>query len=479
MSDRNSDSPSVAESWESNSNVAPHDAAYTSGSIGHPAILSFWGDFFRVAKSEYDTPKVIDIASGNGTVVECANSAFDGQLSNFTCLDVSAAAINVLKQRFPAVRTIVADACSIPLDSASYDLATSQFGIEYAGLDAMDEITRLIAPGGQLALLLHHQAGGIYREYAASLDALERMQQARFIPYAIAMFEEGFAACRGADRAKYEAAAKQLAPAVQTLESIMMQHGQHVAGDIILRLYTDVGKIHEGIQHYEPSEVLDWLHKMDDELHSFARRMASMRDAAIDSKTFDRLCEGLRKKAYTIKRAEPFTVSGQQLPLAWVLIAVRDSAKDRSKKLAAARSEELAAWPKERLEEAVEEMMRLGVVTDALVEARPVWALPNKIMIGQVRDAGDPTIFKWVISGDVPTDYLDSAVAATPREAARHFAMKWHLESARYQDPSARKTLGPESKQDWDDTGRQLAEKAEALFALVEDKNLWHDSDRF
>ena len=46
----------------------------------------------------------------------------------------------------------------------------------------------------------------------ASLDAIERMQQAKFIPYAIAMFDKGFAACRGADRAAYEAAAKQLAP---------------------------------------------------------------------------------------------------------------------------------------------------------------------------------------------------------------------------------------------------------------------------
>ena len=141
-------------------------------------------------------------------------------------------------------------------------------------------------------------------------------------------------------------------------------------------------------------------------------------------------------------------------------------------------SEELAAWTKEKLDEAVEEMMRLGIVTDALVEARPVWTLPNKIMIGQVRDASDPTIFKWVISGDVPTDYLDSAVASTPREAARHFAMKWHLEAARRQDPSVQKTPGLDPNQSSDHIGRQLAEKAEALFALVEDENLWHDHGR-
>jgi hypothetical protein len=146
-----------------------------------------------------------------------------------------------------------------------------------------------------------------------------------------------------------------------------------------------------------------------------------------------------------------------------------------SGKLHGGGSEELAAWAREKLDEAVEEMMRLGIVTDVLVEARPAWTLPNKIMIGQVRDASDPTTFKWVISGEVPTDYLDSAVASTPREAARHFAMKWHLDAERYQDPSVQKTLGLDPKQSSDHIGRSLTDKAEALFALVDDENLWRD----
>jgi hypothetical protein len=138
-------------------------------------------------------------------------------------------------------------------------------------------------------------------------------------------------------------------------------------------------------------------------------------------------------------------------------------------------SEELAAWTRAKLDEAVEEMIRLGIVTDVLVEARPAWTLLNKIMIGQVRDAGDPTTFTWVIAGEVPTDYLDSAIASTPREAARHFAMKWHRDAARCQDPSVQKTLGLDPQQSSDHIGRRLTEKAEALFALVNDANLWRD----
>ena len=146
-----------------------------------------------------------------------------------------------------------------------------------------------------------------------------------------------------------------------------------------------------------------------------------------------------------------------------------------SENLRGGESEEVATWTREKLDEAVEQMMRLGIVTDLLVEARPVWTLPYKIMIGQVRDSRDQTTLRWVISGEVPIDYLDSAVASTPREAARHFALKWQLDAARYQDPSVQKTLGPDQAQSWDHIGRRLADKAEALFALVEDESLWQD----
>ena len=136
-------------------------------------------------------------------------------------------------------------------------------------------------------------------------------------------------------------------------------------------------------------------------------------------------------------------------------------------------SNELSAWKRARLDEAVEEISSHGILQDVLVEARPAWTLPLRIMIGQVRDSGDPSNSQWFICGEIPTDYIDSAVAKTPQEAARHFALKWQLDAARYQDPSVQKTLGLDPAQDWDKFSNKLAEQAESLYALVEDQNLW------
>jgi len=323
MNKQRSNTSQVADSWDTYWHGTGDVGAYSSGGVNHPAILAFWDEFFQGVKQDYNKPKIIDIASGNGAVVERALAAFGDELPDFTCLDVSDAAVANIRDRFPQVKGLVTDARSIPLDSGSFDIATSQFGVEYAGLEAINEAARLLASGGRLALLLHSQAGSIHRECMESLDATIRLQESRFIPYAIEMFDAGFKAVRGADRAPYEAAGKQFAPAIVALEAIMEQYGQHVAGDTIVRLYNDVGQIHQEIQHYEPAEVLDWLSRMDGELDAYAGRMSSMSDSAVDSEAFEKICDGLRNRDCTIERAEPLIAPDQDLPLAWILIAIK------------------------------------------------------------------------------------------------------------------------------------------------------------
>jgi hypothetical protein len=155
------------------------------------------------------------------------------------------------------------------------------------------------------------------------LDAIVQLQNSQFIPYALEMFSAGFKAVRGADRAPYEAAATKFAPAIATLEAIMQQYGQQVAGDTIARLYNDVGRIHQRIQHYEPGEVLDWLNRLDGELDAYAGRMSSMSKSAIGSETFEQIVAGLHNRDYTVDRAEPLVIPDEKLPLAWILIATR------------------------------------------------------------------------------------------------------------------------------------------------------------
>jgi len=142
--------------------------------------------------------------------------------------------------------------------------------------------------------------------------------------------------------------------------------------------------------------------------------------------------------------------------------------------------DEVKAWLKKRTDEAVLELMVDGVYVDRLVEAKPVWAAPCQILIGKIRELGEPNRFRWFICGEVPTDHLEAAAAATPREAARHFAMKWQLDAARLREAAHQQSGGtPASAPERDDYAGQLAARAEGLFALVNDAKIWRRASGF
>jgi ubiquinone/menaquinone biosynthesis C-methylase UbiE len=318
-----SDTSPAAGGWDTYWHGAGHGGAFSSGGTSHPLVLSFWKDFFSRAREDFVSPRIVDIASGSGAVVDCARKAFDDAPASFTCVDISQSAIATLVERFPGVTGIVADARSIPLESDSYDIVTSQFGIEYAGLEAVNEVARLPVRGGRVALLMHHRSGGIYRQCAASHDAIKMLATSKFIPRTIATFEAGFAASRGGNNTAYQAAAKRLNPAIRAVESIMMKHGRDVADGTIVRLYKDVAAIHGRLPNYDPSEVLGWLQGMEQELEAYAERMDSMCKAAIDEETFAGLRDGLQNGRYTIDRADALKNDATGVPLGWALIATR------------------------------------------------------------------------------------------------------------------------------------------------------------
>lgn len=135
--------------------------------------------------------------------------------------------------------------------------------------------------------------------------------------------------------------------------------------------------------------------------------------------------------------------------------------------------DEELAWAKEELSKVVKEITDQGAIESALIEARPVWTKPLDIVIGQLRDQGAQTEFLWVIGGSVPTDCVHSSIATNPRDAARHFSMKWQLDAARYEDPAERHRLGLNPAEDWEAKTITLIAKAEYLYNIVDNDEFW------
>jgi len=120
--------------------------------------------------------------------------------------------------------------------------------------------------------------------------------------------------------------------------------------------------------------------------------------------------------------------------------------------------QKLKAWVDALLAATVRELTDNQLVAGTLIEAKPAWFFPLRILIGRIREQGEVTAYSWFISGDLPTAIADSSVAATPREAARYFALRWQLNAAR-----------------GGDRAEELAAEAEKLYRLVDQDELWQN----
>ena len=320
----NTNSPnSHPESWDKYWHGTGTTSAFSAGGASHPGLQVVWSDFFLALKGRFTPPRVLDLATGNGAVVESALLQLQAESPLVTCVDISESAIRNVVSRFPEVMGVVSDASSIPLESQGYDIVTSQFGVEYAGPDAIAEAARLVAKGGALGLVMHIENGSIHKECESSLAAIEATRDSNFVALATDLFRNGFAAVRGADRAPYDAAGTRFAPAVAAVEKVMDEHGNDVAGGTIAHLYDDVARIHSHMPNYDPEEVLGWLAQMDTELAAYGERMASMIAAAADKTACEQVCAQLLASGLEIHKADELLVGEETLPLAWALVATR------------------------------------------------------------------------------------------------------------------------------------------------------------
>ena len=115
-------------------------------------------------------------------------------------------------------------------------------------------------------------------------------------------------------------------------------------------------------------------------------------------------------------------------------------------------------WLRGLIDLAVRGADEMNLYDEAVVEARADWALPQRLLVGKVRPQREPHAFCWFICGEVPLDYLRGDVATSPREALRHFAMKWQLDAERAGDA---------------ESADALIENAEAIYALADDERVW------
>lgn len=127
--------------------------------------------------------------------------------------------------------------------------------------------------------------------------------------------------------------------------------------------------------------------------------------------------------------------------------------------------EQRSEWVREQFQKANKHLAENGVLFDSVVTSESRYLVP---LIAVWKIKAIDNAFYWVISGDLPTDFVLASAAQSAREAIKHFAMTWQLKAANLQ-----------AVEGADETSLKYASllesRAEGLFSVYERPQLWQE----
>lgn len=125
--------------------------------------------------------------------------------------------------------------------------------------------------------------------------------------------------------------------------------------------------------------------------------------------------------------------------------------------------EEMSAWVREQFQKANKHLAENGILFDSVVTEESRYLAPY-VAMWKIK-ANDGKFF-WVITGDLPTDFMPFENEKTARAAIRHFSLTWQLKAENIK----RKENADATEIEFADI---LVSRAEGLHRIQAQEGLW------
>ncbi len=123
----------------------------------------------------------------------------------------------------------------------------------------------------------------------------------------------------------------------------------------------------------------------------------------------------------------------------------------------------LEQWVREQFQRANMHLAKNGILFDTVFTENCRYLAPT-LAVWKIKDRDNKAY--WVISGDVPVDFLTATVAANAREATKHFSLAWQLKAEAIMSE-------PSSDPVQNDFAELLIKKAEMLYQMQAKDEWW------
>lgn len=284
------------------------------------ALAAVWRDYFL---SQEDGSRILDLCTGNGGVLLLAHDIATETKRTFDMIGVDKASIDPTRHAAAhrhALSQIAfvgdSDVAELPFDDAEFDAVTSQFGIEYAGLDAaVAEAARVLSPGGSLMFVVHatdgvaEQAAREELKLVPDLGSEDLHDSLRQALLAVDSLTRGHGTRPQADTA-VEAFIERL----EVLDARLVQYPDQAT---VLTLGRKLLKLFEAMEHTPVKQILGYVDASERAVGAHLLRLQALSSAACDQGRVGSLCsrlgdDGVKADAVPVR-------DGEGSKLAWCI----------------------------------------------------------------------------------------------------------------------------------------------------------------
>lgn len=299
-----------AEFWQGEA-----DEASVASRRASAAFALLWREWSTELFERRSDPVILDTACGAGSVSREVMAAAQQAAPVIVSVDIAYSALQKL-QDTPVLRA-TADAAALPFAEGSFDAIASQYGVEYAGQEALEALPTLLAPHGRIRVLAHMTDGAVAQECSDNLTVLNSLREHALIQRVSELFQalKGLRPDLESRDAAFRLVAQACGREVQARACPASTYAQ--------RLFQDCSTLLQRNQAYDPKDMQVWFEAQAQSIEAYAARMSAMLSAALDRSQTKTVLRVWERHGMADCTFEPVYAAADDTPAAWCLDAVR------------------------------------------------------------------------------------------------------------------------------------------------------------
>lgn len=255
---------------------------------------------------------VLDLACGAGSIFEDLEQSNYDQVQ-LIASDISQSALDIVSTRVPEAKVVCCSCTDLPFEDGSINTIVSQFGIEYAGIDAFKEAANKLANDGQLVFLSHYKNGYIDQRNQRFLEGAKLAIDSGFIDAAMSLVDATYSSSPSKLRQakdNFKVAEKPLANSFKTNPEGIHNH-----------LYFGFRQLYLKHQSYTKSDIEGWLQSMRADIKKSIIKVSEICKVSLNDDDINQVRNTLSEAKLNDIDISTLCIPNTQDVIAWVIKA--------------------------------------------------------------------------------------------------------------------------------------------------------------